>query len=450
MGRGAAAGALYLLALLSKESALPLVALFAADDWLFGREARVRGAREWWRGRAILFSGHGAALILYFILRRLVLGAAGAPVYSRWPFNPLSTLDFWHRLPTAIALLGHQWRLFVWPFPLRPDYSYNTYPVVTSLLDPRLLFAVIVLVGLGALAIARWRRTPAIALGVLIHLLGISVVANIVFPIGHLFAERNLYFPSLGMCLIAALAAGALWRRWPATVWALAAVALALSMRTMDQGRIWRDNATLMANAAETTPNSTTVWAHLGEQWLLRANNPTMTASDREPFLREATACVERSLAIWPENAVALTNWARVEMVRGHVDEAVRLLDEALHFSPGFGMAVGLRLEMIRQRGDLEHLDPVISAALASDEVCIPALSALCRWRIDQGRADEAVAAGERLVHIQPFSPLFWLQLAQARQAAGDAAGAAAAEKEYQRWRWLLDEERENQSVSLR
>ena len=117
---------------------------------------------------------------------------------------------------TAIAVLADVARLLVFPLTLRVDYSPAERTLVASLLDVRLLAGFACLAAWVALIVLAWRRgrrVAAFGLG----WIGIALlpVANLVFPVGVLVAERTLYLPSAGIALaVAAVLPELAPRRW--------------------------------------------------------------------------------------------------------------------------------------------------------------------------------------------------------------------------------------------
>ncbi|KAK1931055.1 Transmembrane and TPR repeat-containing protein 4 [Phytophthora citrophthora] len=107
----------------------------------------------------------------------------------------------------------HVWYLWklVWPRWLCFDYGYNTIPVIESISDPRNVYTLfgylVVATGLHS-ATLHWfgsRKSPPSSLLVLCIAFGVVPfvpASNIIFPVGTVVAERLMYFPSIGFCLL--------------------------------------------------------------------------------------------------------------------------------------------------------------------------------------------------------------------------------------------------------
>ena len=236
--------ACWILGLLSKETAAVAPALMAAA-WV------IRGERPGPR-RFILFVGSWlGAGSAYAVARELVLhsyaGTAIAPVFLGQPPIPV-------RL-TAVAALADVSRLLVFPLKLRADYSPNERTIVSSPLDWRFVAGLLCLVGWALLLWLAWRRRRAVeAVGLGWIALAYAPVANLLFPVGVLIAERTLYLPSAGL----AMAVGGLARGLRGRPLALlvAGVAVLGGGLTALRVPVWRSDATLTLSVLEDSPRS--------------------------------------------------------------------------------------------------------------------------------------------------------------------------------------------------
>ena len=174
-GQRILAPVLYLLAVLSGEGAVLAPVLFLLDDLWRKRD----GERVRWSVHA----GYAAALAIALALRSVALG--GAAFVS--PFVSLGTV---------LWVMAKGLFLLVWPRHLVSDHSADAIPLVRSWSDPRLLAGVAVLAFLVTAGIWGWRRSRPL-------LLGVGVFALFLLPAGTFMAERLLYLPSFGVCLIA-------------------------------------------------------------------------------------------------------------------------------------------------------------------------------------------------------------------------------------------------------
>ena len=156
---------------------------------------------------------------------------------------------------TAVAAIADFTRLLVFPLTLRADYSPNERTLVTGFLDGRFFLGALALATWGALGLFAWRRGRRVeALG--LGWVGVSLlpVANLLFPVGILVAERTLYLPSVGL----AVAAGAWLSRLEARRLALVVGLLILAggVRTAFRVPVWRDDAAVTTSILDDAPES--------------------------------------------------------------------------------------------------------------------------------------------------------------------------------------------------
>ena len=290
-----------------------------------------------------------AATLLYLIVRIRVVGLMVRSTTS--VANPLVFAPAVERWRTSLVTTGIALRALLWPFHLSPDYSYNQIPVVARWFSPRLALA-LALLGACALAAGLARRHRAALFGFAWFFLAWLPVANLLFPIGTIYANRLLYLPSLGAALVIGTAWEALWRRTarlrsaaaaPAPARPLArghlaagfaplqlitlaaALALALIYARTDWrgGQVWSDNGVLFAYAVRVAPNSATVhfmyagnlaaWGHthaaiaqFRHALLIDPNYASAwvglgQALARERHWQAAAQCFPRALALLPQ-----------------------------------------------------------------------------------------------------------------------------------------------------
>ena len=152
---------------------------------------------------------------------------------ARVRFNGQQTLYSWTILENHVNLLPffrervlsyaqtHFWYMAKLFFPryLCFDYGYACIPTVHTLLDPRNLLPLAAYLALGTAlcdAVRRQRSSALLALALL--LLPLLPALNFLFPIGTTLAERLLFLPSVGFCMLA----GELLVEDSKGVWALA------------------------------------------------------------------------------------------------------------------------------------------------------------------------------------------------------------------------------------
>lgn len=138
-------------------------------------------------------------------LRILVMGAK-LPVFTRFD-NPASVA------PTPIRQLSYNYLvslnawLLLFPCDLCCDWTMGTVPLVSSFADSRNAATLAVYGTLGALlysAVTAGQRGTVIIMSLSFIIFPFLPASNVFFPVGFVVAERVLYMPSMGFCMLIA------------------------------------------------------------------------------------------------------------------------------------------------------------------------------------------------------------------------------------------------------
>jgi hypothetical protein len=273
-GRGrrlAALAAVAAVGAFSKESATALPLVILLYDLVFRLEKHRQGGlaniatNVWGSFRRGAWAA-ALPVALFWAVRARVF--AGLP--KPWiPFldNPLAHADFWTSRATAVKVFGKYLGLLAWPATLSCDYSYNQIPFVAltmrraqDWLAVVALAAILSLLGLAAWCLRRGRGD--IFFFIAFFFVTLAPVANFVFPIGTIMAERLLYLPLVGFAGFAVAAVEAAADRFPASrrqraFYAAMAVLLAAAcVRTILRNRDWATEERVFLSGVETSPNS--------------------------------------------------------------------------------------------------------------------------------------------------------------------------------------------------
>ncbi len=248
----------FVAALLCKENTLLLPAV------LFLSDLHQRRVRDGWKKYILYVSVIAAYLVVRDSIYRFPLLRSVAKI--SFIDNPLVTGTLMERLCTATRILGDYVLAMFWPFRLAPDYSFNQIHVTAVV--PVLA---LVLIGAAVIAAACSFRKQGIAwVGVLLFFILISPVSNVLTIIGTIKADRFLYLPSLGFCVVAA-AILARSGRYAVAITAL--IALACSAQTLVRNSIWHDERSLWTEAVARSPNSAKAQYNVGVQQLKAGEN---------------------------------------------------------------------------------------------------------------------------------------------------------------------------------
>ena len=346
------------------------------------------GTAGWIRERLPLALAVLLPIVVVLLLRLAVLGQLMRGTPPAFDDNPIAHAGLVAGRLTALRLLGHSLLLFLRPWPLSIDYSHAALPV------PAVSLASVwpVLVGALLLGVLAWvlRRRPVALCGLAWFFVAQAATANLLVPIGTIYAERLLYLPLAGICLLVGDLTGALvaplTRRSPGTprrvlVAGFALITLAvpalLTARTWAREAEFKDDLTVWNAAVSAVPGSAKAHYNLGR---------SLAARDRHI---DAAEQYREALRIAPTHVLALNNLGASELRRQRPAEALVALDRAAALAPGAAEVA------FNQALALHALDRVEAAATAFAR---GALSdpALARTLAARGEPWASLAAGTR------------------------------------------------------
>jgi 4-amino-4-deoxy-L-arabinose transferase-like glycosyltransferase len=265
--------ALYVVGLLSKEHAIVLPALLVAAELTVIQDAAWRSRVEAMRRVALLTVAISAAYLL--VRSRVQLDFTGFVPFPVFRFLHMTAFD---RIATMMTEIPRIARLLVFPTHLSGDYS-PTEVVVQKGFDLTQLPGIFVILGSGLLALALRKRAPVASFGILWVMIAFLPASNLLVPAGFVTAERTLFFPSVGVVLVAgAIVAQVMATRAPHIRWAtLAALAVLLTLglaRSVDRQRVWKNNDVFFDQLVKDEPNGYRAHflrgRHIGSHYQLR------------------------------------------------------------------------------------------------------------------------------------------------------------------------------------
>lgn len=386
----AGALALWALAMHAKEvAAVGLALVLPLADML------VRGvplARAAWRGVPVaavgvlataLYGGNVLAQLGPAAVEKATAGAAAS-----WGASLLASAA---AVPSIV-------RLSVFPATLSADWPQ---PRPDGPGDAAAVAGLAIVLGAGIAVVLAARRAPVAAFAGA-WVLAMYLPLSNVLPLGpHYVAERYLYVPSFGLCLLAALGLGALRVRARAAATALLALLVAAGgVRAAVRVADWRDALSLWRSALRAVPEGTgRIHGELGL---------ALSAAGRS---EEAIAHFRASLARGPEKADTLNNLGFELLKLGRNDEAIPYFARALEIwpeNPVFAYNLGsayLRAGRFAEalaalrRANSDELwrtaSPAVGAALASRGLTEAEFRAtIAQWLAENAAKIEAMGGG--------------------------------------------------------
>jgi tetratricopeptide (TPR) repeat protein len=375
---------LYGCALLSKPTALPLVAvLFVLDYWPLGRLGR----------RTLLEKVPFVVLALLSavvtVVSQVHSGEAGMVHFIKLYYVPL----------TIAYGVGFYLLKVIWPTALVSDYLY---PQPLGLTNVEVLGSAIITVGVIAALALSVRRTRAWLAGGLFFFLMLLPTLGLIRYTSSIATNRSMYLPMVGLLLPLQWAFANLWQK---SVGALklstvrviavcvgAVLATSSAYATRNYESHWQDTLTLLRYYLSQQPNDWRLHTRMGNEWIQRG--------DHRAAIGEFNEAIRLNRG-WTENHL---NAGRALFTLGDYAEAAQAFSVALEQTPNDWRAHML-MGMTRQR--LGQLDGALlefqTAAHLAPKAAAPHFN-IATILGQQGKLDEAVAEYRETLRLEPRS----------------------------------------------
>ena len=187
-------GVCYFISLLSKETSIAYLFLTPLILYFFFSQ----GFKTILSVAIVLFIFTG----LYLFIRWQVVKVLTVNPFELPTNNTLyATPEFIKRQATAFYILLRYLALLIFPHPLCYDYSYSQIKIL-SITDFPAMLGLTIHILLIIYALIKMKDRHILSFAILFYLLTLSPVSNVFLLIGSTMAERFLYMPSLGFCMV--------------------------------------------------------------------------------------------------------------------------------------------------------------------------------------------------------------------------------------------------------
>lgn len=261
-----------------------------------------------------------------------VLVNPNADTYTKMPYS--------QQLATNFYTWGKYFQLLAVPYPLTVDY-YPRQIAVKSFTDAGVLVSVLLNMLLLGWALFNLRKKKIVAFGILYYFVTFSPVSNLFFPIGTNMAERFMFMPSLGFCIIVASLLYDLGKKWggdnegkcKVIYWGTVALACVYGVLTVERNFDWKDDLTLFSKDINVSVNSGKITTDLAGHLINKAirireekeaeivglsaaqKKAAMQATEAEQaaLVKQAIPLLKKSLTIHP-----MSNEAWLQIANAH------------------------------------------------------------------------------------------------------------------------------------
>lgn len=329
------------LGMLSKETALTGVLLLPVIIFYYQKESTVVDCLKKLLPFLIIVA-------LFFIQKKMLLGTLSGIIPSdivNYPYTKSSV-----KLPTTFMLFAFCVRLLLVPHPLRYDYSYNQIPAIH--INDITAWLGILLFAVGAyFAVKQILKKTTIGLALCIFY--ITLIPALAFTVmrGGIFAERFLFFPSLGFCIALVYGAALLLKvdfsipgqstkDWLKTntkfIVFTGVIMLLYSFKTVNRNSAWKDNFTLFSEDIKTGKNSAQNQHHYANQYIYKASIEKDSAKKIE-YVTKGINALRQSLRVHSRfgESYYLIGLA-YQIIIPNNDSAIYYYNKAIETAPGY------------------------------------------------------------------------------------------------------------------
>lgn len=442
----------YLLALCSKETAITLpMILFLFDRVFHDTDGIKKTAMKYYLG-FILVSG-------FYLFLRFVWFHNPVEKQLQYPDN-----SFLVNVLTMPKIIVTYVKLLFFPVGFSADYSILS---TKTPFDTTFICSIGFLIVLGIITWRVYYHSKRVYFFVLWFFITLLPTLNII-PIANIMAERYLYLPSVGFCVVLSCIVMEI-RRLPAVflsgktreteyrktgnlnistahlpgnlnnnprqplflfMTCLVAVPVFLySLSAMSRNSIWRDQFTFWSEAVKVSPDSSRAHNNLGMIYLQKGKPPLAIcefqkaiaiesdpeyhhnlgmAYQKEDRRDEAFDEYQRVLAVNPASAITYNNMGNILIDKGQIDEGILKFKEAIRLKPKYYDAhFNLGLAYFK-KGLFDASLNEFKLAIFYEPNHAEAYSCLGTVYANMGLFDEAIGAIEKAIQLRPdYSPAY-------------------------------------------
>ncbi|MBT8231583.1 MAG: tetratricopeptide repeat protein [Saprospiraceae bacterium] len=324
----------FFIALMSKENAITFLAIVPLSFYFFTKSSFIESLKRTW---PFLLSS-----TVFIAIRFSILGMDFGDKPQELMNNPFLKIvnntyvdfSFTEWLATIMFTLGKYIQLLIVPHPLSHDYYPRAIDVMTFS-NWQSLLSTALYIGLVYVAFKTWKKNKIISYCVLFYLITLSIVSNIVFPIGTNMSERFIFIPSLGFTLLLSYL---LYKYLPSKKMFIGVgllLTIAYSFKTITRNTVWKNDFTLFTTDVKTNGKSAKLLnAAAGA---LTTTAATMKdGQQRTEYLTQAVAYLEDAIKIHPTYRNAYLLLGNANYYLKDFEKSIKYFDHSLVLDPDF------------------------------------------------------------------------------------------------------------------
>lgn len=356
-----ASGIAFFLSLLSKESTITFIAVIPLLNYFFiGADKKMH---------LLTIAPLAIAILLFMYIRYKILGS-GPEIHPSLMDNLLvSTHNKTEQFATAVYILFIYVLLFIAPFKLVSDRSFNDIPII-GITSIEFIIAIVFFLSIAIYSIKTWKEKNVISFGILFFFITASLASNIFFIIGTSYAERLMYVPLLGFCIVAGalllkvfsvdiekplISIQNLFEENKKLSLLLLTLVLVYSVKTYSRNKAWESNYSLHKTDVALAPGSARAHYYYGniitqEEYLASIKDNQV----REAILDTAMREMRTTINIYKGFADAYHKIGKIHLIHKKLDSARVYYEKALSLNPGNSMYLNNYGTVLFNLGNLE------------------------------------------------------------------------------------------------
>ncbi|KAL7645875.1 UNVERIFIED_CONTAM: hypothetical protein RMT77_002772 [Armadillidium vulgare] len=344
--------------------------------------------------------------VLLLVIRWIVMGST-VPKFMTVD-NPASFLDsFIFRSLNYQYIYSLNCLLLFLPIWLCFDWSMGCIPVITSYTDPRLLTLPLLWLVVGCLIyrgiVSKGKTSRCILISLALGIIPFLPASNLFFRVGFVIAERVLYIPVAGLCILVVAgmrelrAANLIGKR--CLQFGYVILITVFILRCRQRSRDWLTENQLFKSGLDVCPLNAKVHYNMGK-----------VAADAGD-VDEAVRRYREAIRLNKDYDQAMNNLANILKDQGQLDEALQLLLRATTIRPDFA-AAWMNLGIIQASLGL-HKDAENSylTALKHRSVYPDCLYNLGNLYLDIGHHSKALLTWTNATLLKPSLAVAWTNM---------------------------------------
>ncbi|XP_054229365.1 protein O-mannosyl-transferase TMTC1 isoform X4 [Homo sapiens] len=350
---------------------------------------------------------------------------------------------------TYSYLLAFNVWLLLAPVTLCYDWQVGSIPLVETIWDMRnlatiFLAVVMALLSLHCLAAFKRLEHKEVLVGLLFLVFPFIPASNLFFRVGFVVAERVLYMPSMGYCIlfVHGLSKLCTWlNRCGATTLIVSTVLLLLlfSWKTVKQNEIWLSRESLFRSGVQTLPHNAKVHYNYANFLKDQGRNKEAIYHYRTALklyprhasalnnlgtltrdTAEAKMYYQRALQLHPQHNRALFNLGNLLKSQEKKEEAITLLKDSIKYGPEFADAYSSLASLLAEQERFKEAEEIYQTGIKNCPDSSDLHNNYGVFLVDTGLPEKAVAHYQQAIKLSPSHHVAMVNLGRLYRSLGE------------------------------